>query len=287
MKITRIYYDLVCINGGVLPVFCGFVVRGWFLDQVRCFDEGLAERIHGGVGFKPYAVVPLFPLEGERHVEDGFWVLDRGTKVRFGVSIFEERLGDVFLEGVLCGDGRIRFVKSDFQICGVDVERKGFVDFARDCWSREVPPRIVLRFRTPTQFRIKGRKFPYVFPDAIRVFGNLSSVWNSFAPKDLHVDVDDFVDWVSRNVYVRAYELKSRSVYSKKGVPVVGFLGWVEYRVLDRNHMYAKWLYILTNFAEYSNVGWGRTAGFGAVTYHIPEEKETSNKSQQHTKTKT
>ena len=63
--------------------------------------------------------------------------------------------------------------------------------------------------------------------------------------------------------YVREYKIVTKEVDIGKAEKIVGFKGHVGFLIKDEK--YKGWLYVLSRFAEFSNVGVKRTRGLGVV----------------------
>ena len=115
------------------------------------------------------------------------------------------------------------------------------------------------------------------FPDPRYLYGNLANIWNSCMGEIVKVDKEALVGWVSDHLSVSGYNLRTRTQYISKGAMKIGFTGWANYQLSTKEtdeKSYAAWVHALSKFAEFSNVGGGRTAGFGCVRYY-PKKSQT------------
>ena len=94
------------------------------------------------------------------------------------------------------------------------------------------------------------------------------------------VNEEELYEWLENNLSISGYDLKTRSAYISKGAPVIGFKGWVNYNLSEEERSgYQKWVDVLAKFAAYSNVGGGRTAGFGCVSYRPRNDVQNTSAS--------
>ncbi len=163
--------------------------------------------------------------------------------------------------------------------------------------------RFAIDFLTPTYFRVSpllaSRLFPFKrpaggvserrlkkarrfhpLPNPILMMRNLTRLWSEFS--DTPFNYGRYLSWISAlGLSLSGFPkgIKTQRLYEHKttGKFVVGFQGLVHFSVPD--DLYRKrWARItdaLLKFAEYSNVGGGRTAGLGMVRY-LPREYENT-----------
>ncbi|RLG43190.1 MAG: hypothetical protein DRN81_07055, partial [Thermoproteota archaeon] len=118
-------------------------------------------------------------------------------------------------------------------------------------------------FKTPVRFSVPSlrRRCPKfsLFPEPERVFPNILRHWNRFF--EPRFSVDGVVEFVRDFVFVSDYRLRPVVVEMTHGRKVVGSVGYVMYRFLDRSNLDV--LLALLRYGELFNVGTGRSMGLG------------------------
>jgi len=261
---SRFDFIVLAYNRATLPPFTGELVRGWFLSTIHKHDIDLFNLLHSDSGPRPYAIRILRPIGKRMKVSKNRWIVNEGDRLTFSVSILKDEIETPIFE-ILVSIEKIRFGTLICYLDHIEVSKLSFSDN-----PEEISSRIGLVFRTPTFFNIKGRSFPYLFPDPIRIFSNLSTLWNAFAPETERIATESLLDWVSRNIMIKSYKLITREARIEK-TKLTGFKGRAE--LIFLNDEKTKTAIKLLRFAEFSNVGEKRTYGFGVVNF-IPLERK-------------
>ena len=123
----------------------------------------------------------------------------------------------------------------------------------------------------------KARRF-HPLPEPITMMRSIVRLWNEFA--DVSFNYKRYLSWITAmGITLSGFPrgIRTRRLYEHRttGKFVVGFQGIVHFSVPDDLYL-KRWARItdaLLKFAEYSNVGGGRTAGLGMVRY-LPKEYE-------------
>jgi len=255
----RLDFIITADESGALPPFTGEYVRSWFLSTVKIHNAELFRFLHDCSGPKPYAIRPLRPIRKGMSVIGGYWRVYEGDKLTFSISVLRDDIKNNVLEAISDNEN----VKFGTILCQLNQIKEHELRY--DEPLEKLGHRIGLIFRTPTFFNIRGRAFPFLYPDPIRVLSNLSTIWNAFAPRELKIDQRQFIAWVSKSIMVKSHRLFTREV-EIKNIKLTGFKGRVEWIIID-NAMEG----IVTNllkYAEFSNVGEKRTYGLGVVNYY-------------------
>lgn len=269
----RFLFDVVASTRGVLPPFTGHLVRAAFLSMIQKKNPSLAHQLHEGARIRPYATTPLRSKKDHPFTRDkksGAIFIHEGDLAKFTINTLTTDLGRELIDIVLKdqADTEFELSQTPFNIVRVSVE-------SLDPSTLLKPPKHVkkfrLDFRTPTYFSVAGTTTNYRFPDPIRIFGNLTTLWNELiAPElsDLKLPETNFMDWVYQSIVVTGYRLWTRTAKLSQPVPIIGFEGTVHFTVLSDKH-FASWTHPLLMLGTFSNIGQGRTAGFG-VAYYTP-----------------
>lgn len=259
------------LNSGGIRRFSGHLVRGGLLSFFSRVDPELASELHTPNQLRPYSVSPAFPV-GEGRVHGGLFHVRAGDKFQFRLGFLVDAIGEKLLEHLF--DFQVKLGEVEFSLVEIELRKKSYDEFVRNV---SVSDRFRVLFRTPTQLSVMGVDFPLLFPDPRYVYPSLARLWNTFAPEYARVDVDELYRWVSDNVYVRNYNLRTVDVTMGKERKVAGFAGYADFYMRSTDG-YAPWVTILSEYATFSNVGVKRTGGMGVVDVRIPEKDKEKTK---------
>ena len=281
--ITQFQFDLYP-NDPTTPYFIkpnGYLFRGIFMNWLKSFDQTLGDKLHK----KQPKATPLHVMEyslqqqyinlGDRNSgknnsnhgkRDPEYFRSRQNTprgLRYTINSMDDEISQGLLSFMLNQkDQNIQYGPQKAIITQVQI-RQISLDEIID--QTEHVKEIKLRFLTPTSFNIMGVKNQMRFPLPQYFFGNLSRLWNMVFKGTSHEIPREFYSWVEQNIFISSYELKTRAWKTGKNKAFIGFLGWISYVTDDLEHEYNLWLNRLVKFAEYSNTGKDRTAGFGHV----------------------
>lgn len=250
-----------------LPAGLGRASQALLLRLIQAQDAALSARLHDEEGLRPYTASNL--VLGRRvngslvaAPQESGWL--RFTGLTEEVSACLLRLADDPPEVVDMDGYPLRVVgttvdaalhpwaaQSDYQTLAT-----------RHLLAGEHPlaARLTLEFASPTTFRSSGRYVPLPLPEL--VFGSLLERWQAFAPVAVSPEVRRFAAEV---VVVSRYTLRTRSLPGKEGGLHIGFIGQVTFSALNRDRYWLSVLNLLADYAFFSGVGYGTTAGLGQV----------------------
>ena len=285
MPIVSMIFKLALREPIEFQSFSGFISRSIFYELLKLYDEHYAESLHSSKRLSPFSSWPLFSLTSGNLK----FVYKRLSEpvVYARINVLEQRLSDILVKAVASGLTEVKCVNVSLPIIGVSVSWVNFKDLV----SRVNPiERFSLSFRTPCYFRATSRAISEVFPSKTRVvkskgvyrflplpipvliFRNLVRIWRSFSDESL--DYEGFMKWVEYGgIAISGFPkgIKTVRVYEQSNVKkwAVGFIGVVRFHLPEDTYSekYAVMADTLLRFAEYSNVGGNRTAGFGVVKY--------------------
>lgn len=272
-------YLLTVKNNIRLPPFTGHLLRAAVLKLISNNFPSLAENLHKDNELRPYSLSPLRSFRGKflRTKSRGEIELTAGAKVKFRLGLLTTDIAEQILRINLQEEKlTITLAKGEFQIESIKMTKLAPERLLKESAHRS--NKFQLSFLTPTYLAIKKCPFPMRFPDPRYLYSNLANIWNSTLGEKVKVDHDALREWVNENVSITGYNLKTRTQYISKGAMKIGFTGWVNYQLNPKNtdeNNYAAWIHALSKFAEFSNVGGGRTAGFGCVQYYPKRQLET------------
>ena len=271
----RFLFEVVASARGTLPPFTGHLVRAAFLTMVKNHSPSIAHRLHEGAQIRPYATTPLRsrregpPFDRDRRT--GVIFIREGDLAKFSINTLTSELGRDLIDIVLkdLAETTFELSQTPFRVARVSVEHLDPSTFLK-------PPKLVKRFRldfrTITFFSVAGTETFCRFPDPVRIFGNLASLWNELIAAelgDLKLDDSAFVDWVYHTLAVTRYRLQTHTAKLGQTIPAIGFEGAANFTVL-KDDPFVSWIHPLLMLATFSNIGQSRTAGLG-VTYYTPQ----------------
>jgi len=270
--------------------FSGYYVRGFFYSTLREINQDLAEKIHNSKLLAPFSSRALTLEEGNyRHIVMKY--VNNPSFASFGYSIFLKEISRDFLEYVV-KDGTVTLLNEKFSLNSVEfseIEWKEIVEKSKPVKKFDInfltptyfrlPPVVLERYEAKEKIVEKKEKALYRFyplPDPSLLVKSIAKIWKKFSTVDL--DLNSLISWVGAGgVSVSGFRngIKTIKLYEheKANKWIVGFVGRVEFSLPEDtfNEKLAKNLDALLRFAEYSNVGGGRTAGLGMINY-IPIE---------------
>lgn len=271
----KVTFEIIALTDGYIPPFTGHIIQGFFLRTLQKINPELSKKLHDAQLIKPYAVMPLKPLNSKMKVKSNMWYIEKSKGYQFGFSIIDPELEPVIINNFISqAITEIQLANLSFTITKIDLKRKTFDELLREGMNNDPNNngKLDFYFRTPVQFKQKDKKYPVILPIPKLVFSNLARIWNSYSP--LKVDFDELVNWVSQNLFVRELKIVSREVDIGKKEKIVGFKGRVSY--ITKSDKINNWVLILSKFSEFSNIGNKRTRGLGVTTfrYYTPKTKE-------------
>ena len=255
-----------------------YIFRGIFMDWLKQYNATIGNLLHQ----KQPKDSPLFVLDyalqqilhysqqlnrragNNRFRNSTKFKESRNSKVEkitYIISSLNDNISRTLLDFILKQqDSTVQYAMQKAIITQVEIKQKSLKDLVET--AKELP-NFSIRFLSPTAFSIRGRKSTMRFPLPEYLFPNLAKLWDSvFAGSELAVP-PDFFEWVSQNVSVSSYKMKTHAWSMGKEIKFAGAMGWIKYINEDVENPMGKWLDILTRFGEDMNTGNGRTAGFG------------------------
>ncbi|MEM2094545.1 MAG: CRISPR-associated endoribonuclease Cas6 [Candidatus Bathyarchaeia archaeon] len=247
----------------VLPRFTGYVSRGLLLHMLKRVDPGIAQRLHEPDKMKPYSVTRLM-FRSRGKTPEGY-VVDPSYPCSVAFRFLDDAYARALL-GYFTEMAEVTILDTTCRIASIAVHAKDY----REIEAEAKPLRsFTLVFESPTYLSSMGASYRCLFPEPVRLFSNLMRLWSCFSTSRRYTKEEHatYKDWLGKHIGVSQYRLKTVFAHMrKKKAP--GFQGWVTYE-MDRNDDWNKVTIMLAQFAQYSNTGGNRTAGFGE-TRHQP-----------------
>lgn len=241
-----------------MPLFTGYVARGLALHIIQRVNPVLSQNLHEPNSVKPYSVTPLYFRSTKKFV-DGYQ-LDISAPCTLKIRFLDDELAKNAVNYFYTNES-LMIYNTVFKVASLTIRSNDFTKVGDLRLFR-------LYFNTPTHLARIGSKFDMVFPEPLSVFPNLMRVWDSCMPEKFGKEIHEkYREWIEKNITVSAYDMRTL-VVNGKGMKI-GFVGWCAYRIDDKeaNNGFGLITNKLANFAEYSNIGMERTAGFGVVNY--------------------
>ena len=296
MPLTKVELKFQVEKPIIFQSFSGFSSRGLFYELLRRVDADYAERLHSSARLAPFSATPILisTSKGWRVVYDRLPAL---ALCMVGFTLFDREITSRIWEALVDGC-TLRIQDVEVSPLEVSVSQESYSRFLAEA----KPVRsFSVEFITPTYFRfspyLASRLFPsrrpaggvsdkrirrarrfHPLPEPITMMRSLVRLWNEFA--DISFNYRRYLSWImAMGISLSGFPkgIRTRRLYEHRttGKFVVGFQGIVHFSVPDDLYL-KRWARItdaLLKFAEYSNVGGGRTAGLGMVRY-LPKEYE-------------
>ncbi|MHA1769310.1 MAG: CRISPR system precrRNA processing endoribonuclease RAMP protein Cas6 [Candidatus Thorarchaeota archaeon] len=249
--------------------FSGVPLRAAFLNLLRSYDRDLSAQVHGEAGPRAYSIDPFrCNTRFQTHFE-------QGEEYDFGVNIFSPSRFQGMLRNIaMTRNHKMRILHYGFSLRRVDMQQMTAKSLMEQ-WLAERPDsgnrplRMRFHFRTPTQFSSFGSDRAYLLPTPEKIFSSLLKVWRTMEQSVTVERSGAYRDWITENVFVSGHRLQTVRVPLGRGRSLMGFVGNVEYSMEPSDDPLANLTYCLARFAELSNIGKNRSAGFGKVEVEI------------------
>jgi CRISPR-associated endoribonuclease Cas6 len=271
--------------------FSGFSVRGFFYNILKNYDESLAIKIHRNKGLASFSTTPIFIYN--KNLKVVYEKIENASSCLIWFSLLDSELAKIFkdailsmrLENIVLGSEKYKTIE-------INVNHISFKDMIK---KAKVIKTFSITFITPTYFRItprqkklsKNRKLSinsmispyrfYLFPDPVLMFRNIVRIWRHFS--NYPFNYEKYLEWIeSGGVAISGFPkgIKTIRVYEHPTLNkwCVGFTGKVFFDLPSDTYKkdMAQLTDALLKFAEFSNVGGNRTAGFGVIKYEAKEE---------------
>ncbi|MCX8205181.1 MAG: CRISPR system precrRNA processing endoribonuclease RAMP protein Cas6 [Candidatus Nezhaarchaeota archaeon] len=252
--------------------FIGQLSRAVFYTMLGSFREEMARAIHERKDKPaPFSSKPPF-IESGGEPQVLYTKIPVNTTFYLEFDILEEGLAEVFKEVLLkAAPSTVTLGPSQCVVMRLSVR-----DVPEDyLLNVETHKKFSIRFVTPTFFRIhipralrktvSVRVLP--LPDPFHLLVNLYNLWNSYFK---HKIKEEYLEWLQQQPVLisRVKDLNTHYyVDEARGTVTIGFTGTTYYTLADDvyDEEMAKATHQLLRLAEFSNVGGGRTAGFGWI----------------------
>lgn len=145
-------------------------------------------------------------------------------------------------------------------IYGISAEYREFKEL-----DKPIEKTFKAEFLTPTQFAIRHTPTAVrfrLFPVPTLVYLSLVRHWNKYAPPEMKIDEDEFIQRVATTVFEADWgNLKPVTIPHGQKIMIRGIIGWCIYQIHDKE--IAEKSRKLLAYAEYIGTGKSRTLGLG------------------------
>jgi CRISPR-associated endoribonuclease Cas6 len=250
-----------------------FFDETWPLEEL--FRETLATSGQAGRGTEPEERAPkpytLSPIRRDSARPPSPQELLDGSAYRWRICLLDDGLAPRFLAG-LEGTKTFNLDGKPLTVRNVTTENASYEQIVREAqdYAHVLPNRarrLQLTFITPVILRRSGLPMP--LPDPILVFRHYLDCWDTFAPRELWVNVN-LLDAIEFHLALTEHQLKTRRVVSGGKRAGIGFLGRATYEATVWRKLGAEFLgtlHTLARFAEFCGTGELTTRGLGQTRY--------------------
>lgn len=251
--ITEIEIHTIAEKEIQLPFFTGYISRAITLNMLRSINPVSAQNMHQPNMIKPYSVTPLY-FRSVKKDTNGY-VLDINHPCILKIRLFDDDVVKNLVE-FLHNNEEILIYDTFFKISSVILKTESLQKISAS-------KSIKINFNSPTYFSKIDSKFNELFPEPEIVFANLMRTYDSIMDEKFGKDYYlQYLDWLKKFMTVSFYNLQTRKFDGKS--MRIGFSGTCNY-VTNSDNECLLTTNKLAKFAEYSNIGMERTAGFGVV----------------------
>ena len=272
-KLYQLDINMICREDGILK-FAGSELLSAFKRAIRSMDP-MASRILDSSYSSEMVVSPPMPSVPWRA-----WCGTQEFQVSSGDSL-EARV--VLFNGNLFNPLRVWLLKKPVMRLGeisLEVRDTFWSEYTYDSLMTREPLRSFrIKFLTPTCLRKASTVYCDLYPNPRKMLFSLSALWNLRSP--IKCPRPKIIStWAALSIVETGYELcTSRPIPLGVGKSVVGFVGWVNYKVIEypgwereAHSSMAAWANTLFRFGEMCGVGVGRSIGFGKI--HLELKKQ-------------
>lgn len=251
-----------------LPRFTGHIARAITLHIIKNANPSIAQLLHEANVLKPFAVEPLYFKSKMK--DENSYLVDSSYPCKLIVKLLDDDFTNELVSCIASND-RIFIREEELKLGEILIEQKCYKELIDQ--SKEIS-RFGIRFTTPTYFSRQKSEFFAIFPEPQIVFMNVFRIWKRFVKKKMSKDeFEQYKEWLMKEVGVTRYELMTLPINVERAKAKIGFVGYAFYGINKQE--FSKITHTLLQFAEFSNLGGGRTAGMGVVKIHLPDRNGT------------
>lgn len=244
-------FELIPEDGVVEPYIrpYGYIFRALLMSWLKEIEPKLVHELHSYNKIRPYSIQLSY----------------RKKELIFYLNTFDPRLANPIINDLINSKDK-RFPISDqiFLLKKSVFEDYHLFNFVK---KTKLVKNFRIEFLEPTYFNTLRSDNVIRLPIPELIFSNLVSLWNEFYEGTEKIDEQSFLEWVNKSIYLSSLNIKTKAKEMGEPVPAVGYVGWVNFEINKNKLEYAKYVDLLCQFGELTNLGGNRTAGFGVIKY--------------------
>ncbi|MEM1552876.1 MAG: CRISPR system precrRNA processing endoribonuclease RAMP protein Cas6 [Candidatus Bathyarchaeia archaeon] len=260
--------------------YLGFPLRDVIYQAIYKVDPACFMEIHRGGAIAPFSTLPPLGVRGGKIAFLKSYI-SASSLFRFEVRCLNDKFTEIFAKAML-NEKYIRLANGVIEVLSVRARTVPSEVLVREAEKSVECRKFAILFKTPTVLRLKVEgenraSLLFPLPDPRLIFINLYIIWNRYMEPKID---EGYIAWLSKMGIcpaglknVRTYRLFEYKEGGKRRFDI-GFVGTVRLAFVDTFYEKSKALqtHTLLKFAEYSNIGKGRTAGLGVIKVLKPPQ---------------
>ncbi len=245
-------------NGAFQYPPLGYIFRAILMKWLTELKPDLVQELHSSNKIRPYSIQ----------------IMCRREKLIFYINIFNPSLSSLLINDLIQKKQKsFKIMKQKYL-----VRKALFEDISINSYLRKGRPvsSFKIDFLKPTFFNTTRGDYSIKLPIPEIMFSNLVNLWNEFSDEKDKIEKNNFLQWVNRYMYPSSFKIKTQAREMGENLPASGVIGWMIYFLTENHLIYNKYIDGLCKLGELTNVGGGRTAGFGLIKYTPLEFFESS-----------
>ena len=235
-----------------------------FLDTLDRIQ--VSKLLHQKNNLKSYTLSPVWQQR-----QQGVPVSEKSdlNQYRWRVCLLDDSLTPHVLEG-LEATQTLNLNNHVLAVEQVEVETLTYEQFVQKAQARAKAKAgrfFDLEFVTPVI--LHRHSIPFPLPDPVQVFHHYLLAWDTFAPRELWVNIN-VLDAIEAHLALVEYQLETRQVKPAGKRSQTGFLGQVTYKMMAWEKLGMEFLgtlHTLARFAEFCGTGELTECGLGQTRY--------------------
>ncbi len=272
-KLYRLDINMTCREDGELGL-AGSELLSTFKRAIRSTDPMASRILDSSYSSEIVVNPPIPPVPWKAWCGTQEFQVNTGDSLEAGVVLFNSNLLNPL---------RVWLLKKPIIRLGeisLEVKDAFWSEHTYDSLITKEPLHSFrIKFLTPTCLRKASTVYCDLYPSPRKILFSLSALWNLRSP--VKCPRPKIIStWAALSIVETGYELcTSRPIPLGADKSVVGFVGWVNYKVIEHpgwereaHSSMAAWANTLFRFGEICGVGVGRSVGFGRI--HLELKKQ-------------
>ncbi|WP_053957662.1 CRISPR-associated endoribonuclease Cas6 [Inediibacterium massiliense] len=221
--------------------------HGIFFDILKQYDKEIADKYHDQGKKQSFSISPIL-CDTQSHVK----YFEKNTLLKVNISLLTNEIYSGLFEFIK-KNNKIPFAKGYLMIEEVNCKT-----ISEDMLQQEKITRGVLKFITPTTFRVNPIQYP--LPDPKKIFSNLNKSYCDAYKTEIK-DIQVF-DELEKYIIIEGFNIKTEIAKYRK-FTITGFCGNVNIRIKHPNKKIQDHLEKLFAVASYVGIGYKTGMGMG------------------------